>query len=1055
MAAPILADRPPLSDDPLRAAIRQAHRFDETVCVAALMDEAAVGPEQRQRILARARRLAERVRKARGDQLGVEAFLHEYALSTREGIMLMCLAEALLRIPDSDTADRLIRDKLSFGDWERHLGRSESLFVNASTWGLMLTGRFIRTDPEDEGEVGTRFARLVHRLGEPVVRQAILQAMRVLGRHFVLGQTIEGAIGRAREPEQKGYRYSYDMLGEAARTTADAERYHTAYREAIAAIIAAARGDDLMTRPGVSVKLSALHPRYELAQHQRLIEELLPRVVELLGAARAGRITVTIDAEEADRLEPSLDLFERLAAAPELRGWDGLGLAVQAYQKRAFALITWLEALASRHERRIPVRLVKGAYWDTEIKRAQEQGLSGYPVFTRKLATDVSYLACARRLLAGQDAFYPQFATHNAQTLASIVEFAGSRRAFEFQRLHGMGEALYEDLITAGDLAIPCRVYAPVGSHQDLLPYLVRRLLENGANTSFVNRIMDDAVPIESLVEDPVTRLARIEPKPHPKIPLPRALYAPRRQNSRGIDLADPDVLSQLAAELSDAFEPGFAAKSSIGDGHGRPTEVRDPADRSRVIGTVIEADSATVEQAMRAARRGFEVWEQTPLDARCACLERAADLYEEKSAELLAWCVREAGKTLVDAVAELREAVDFLRYYAAEARAGGASHRLPGPTGESNEIALHGRGVFVAISPWNFPLAIFTGQIAAALVMGNAVVAKPAPQTPLIAAKAVALLHRAGVPRDALILVPGGPEVGASLVNHPDVAGIAFTGSTQTAWRINRSLAAKDGPIPPLIAETGGQNAMVVDSSALTEQVVADVLLSAFRSAGQRCSALRVLFLQGAIAPRVLDMLAGAMLELRVGDPGLLATDVGPVIDEAAHVRLSRHAERMQKEARLIQRARLDPTLANGCFFAPQAFEIDTIGQLEGEVFGPILHVVRFAGDRLDQVVDAINGTGYGLTLGVHSRIDQTIERVVGRARVGNIYVNRNIIGAVVGVQPFGGERLSGTGPKAGGPHYLPRFATERTVSTNTAAVGGNASLLSLDEDAISPIAS
>jgi RHH-type proline utilization regulon transcriptional repressor/proline dehydrogenase/delta 1-pyrroline-5-carboxylate dehydrogenase len=1055
MAAPILADRPPLSDDPLRAAIRQAHRSDETACVAALMEEAAVGLEERLRIQARARRLAERVRKARGDQLGVEAFLHEYALSTREGIMLMCLAEALLRIPDAETADRLIRDKLSFGDWERHLGHSESLFVNASTWGLMLTGRFVRIDPEDEGEVGARFGHLVHRLGEPVVRQAILQAMRVLGRHFVLGQTIEAAIRRAREPEQKGYRYSYDMLGEAARTMADAERYHVAYREAIAAIIAAARGDDLMARPGVSIKLSALHPRYELVQHRRLIKELLPRVIELLGDARAGRITVTIDAEEVDRLEPSLDLFERLAAAPELRGWDGLGLAVQAYQKRAFAVIAWLEAVASRHERRIPVRLVKGAYWDTEIKRAQEQGLSGYPVFTRKLATDVSYLACARRLLAGQGAFYPQFATHNAQTLASIVEFAGSRRAFEFQRLHGMGEALYEGLTSADDLSIPCRVYAPVGSHQDLLPYLVRRLLENGANTSFVNRIMDDAVPIESLVEDPVVRLARTEPKPHPKIPLPPALYAPRRQNSRGLDLADPEVLSRLADELNDAFAPGFAARPSLGEAHNRPKEVRDPADRSRTIGVVSEANMATVDQAMRAAELGFEAWERTPLEARSACLERAADLYEENSAELLAWCVREAGKTLVDSVAELREAVDFLRYYSAEARAGGTSQRLPGPTGESNEIALHGRGVFVAISPWNFPLAIFTGQIAAALVMGNAVVAKPAPQTPLIAAKAIALLHRAGVPEDALILMPGGPEVGSSLVNHPNVAGIAFTGSTQTAWRINRALAARDRPIPPLIAETGGQNAMVVDSSALTEQVVADVLLSAFRSAGQRCSALRVLCLQDAIAPRVLDMLAGALLELRVGDPGLLATDVGPVIDEAAHERLSRHAERMQKEARLIQRVPLDPALANGCFFAPQAFEIDTIGQLESEVFGPILHVVRFAGDRLDQVIDAINGTGYGLTLGVHSRIDQTIERVVSSARVGNIYVNRNIIGAVVGVQPFGGERLSGTGPKAGGPHYLPRFATERTVSTNTAAVGGNASLLSLDDDAVNPIGS
>jgi RHH-type transcriptional regulator, proline utilization regulon repressor / proline dehydrogenase / delta 1-pyrroline-5-carboxylate dehydrogenase len=1043
IAARILDDRPPLAEGALRAAIRRAHRADEASTVAALLAEAFVEPELQARIQARARRLAERVRQAGGDQLGVEAFLHEYSLSTREGIMLMCLAEALLRIPDPETGDRLIRDKLSFGDWARHLGHSESLFVNASTWGLMLTGRLVRVDLEGGGDVGPRFTRLVQRLGEPVVRQAILQAMRVLGRHFVLGQTIEAAIRRARELEHKGYRYSYDMLGEGAKTTVDAERYQLAYRDAIAAIIKAAAGDELMARPSISIKLSALHPRYELAQHRRFEAELLPRLLELLADARAGRITVTIDAEEADRLEPSLDLFERLSAAPELGGWDGLGLAVQAYQKRALHVIAWLEDLARRHRRRIPVRLVKGAYWDTEIKRAQEQGFDDYPVFTRKLATDVSYLVCARRLLAGGDAFYPQFATHNAQTLASIIEVAGDRRAFEFQRLHGMGEALYADLKADADLDIACRVYAPVGSHQDLLPYLVRRLLENGANTSFVNRILDPAVPIEHLVGDPALQLARIEPKANPKIPLPPALYGPGRKNSRGVDLADPDELARLAARIETEFAPGLVAAS----GSQEPKPSYDPADRSREIGRVSEADPAAVERAVAQAERGFASWDRTPVETRAACLERAADLYEANAPELLAWCVREAGKTLVDAVAEVREAVDFLRYYAVQARAGVPPSELPGPTGESNQIALHGRGAFAAISPWNFPLAIFTGQVAAALVVGNAVIAKPAPQTPLIAARAVALLHEAGVPEDALILLPGGPEVGARLVESPAIAGVAFTGSTRAAWQINRTLAAKDGPIPALIAETGGQNAMLVDSSALTEQVVADVLLSAFRSAGQRCSALRVLYLQDAIADRVLEMLAGAMLELRVGDPGQLATDVGPVIDDAARERLIRHAERMQREARLIQRLPLDPALAAGCFFAPHAFEIETIEQLEGEVFGPILHVVRFAGSHLDQVVDAINGTGYGLTLGVHSRIDQTIERVLERARAGNIYVNRNIIGAVVGVQPFGGERLSGTGPKAGGPHYLPRFATERTVSINTAAVGGNASLLSLDD--------
>jgi RHH-type transcriptional regulator, proline utilization regulon repressor / proline dehydrogenase / delta 1-pyrroline-5-carboxylate dehydrogenase len=1048
MAAGFLEDRPPLSQDPYRVRIREAHRADEAACVAGLLERAALDDETKSRISARALELAARVRRAGGDQLGVEAFLHEYGLSTREGVMLMCLAEALLRIPDPETADLLIRDKLGLGDWSRHLGHSGSLLVNASTWGLMLTGRFMRIDLEPGDDPGAWLKALVHRLGEPVLRQALLQAMRVLGRHFVLGQTIEQAIRRARDAERKGYRYSYDMLGEAARTEADAMSYREAYADAIAAISEAARGEELMARPGVSIKLSALHPRYELAQHRRLGTELYPRALGLLERARAGNIAVTIDAEEADRLEPSLDLFERLAAAPELQGWDGLGLAVQAYQKRAIHVIAWLEALALRERRRIPVRLVKGAYWDSEIKRAQEQGLEDYPVFTRKLATDVSYLACAKRLLAGGEAFYPQLATHNAQTVASIVELAGNRRDFELQRLHGMGEALYEGLIGNGAGRVACRVYAPVGSHQDLLPYLVRRLLENGANTSFVNRILDERVPLEELIRDPVDLLADLKPKPHPRIPLPAGLYGPERRNSRGIDMRDPAVLDRLAEQLEAAFEPGFEARPGIEGGHAAVRLATDPADRSSVVGSVIEAGADTVAAAVDRARRGFGAWERTPLAARADVLVRAADLYEANGAELLAWCVREGGKTLPDAVAEVREAVDFLRYYAKEARAEAAALELPGPTGESNRLSLHGRGVFVAISPWNFPLAIFTGQVAAALAVGNAVLAKPAPQTPLIAAKAVALLHRAGVPADALILLPGGPEVGARLVDHPGIAGVAFTGSTRTAWTINRALAAKDGPIVPLIAETGGQNAMIVDSSALVEQVVADALESSFRSAGQRCSALRILCVQDDIAPPVLEMLAGAMLELRLGDPGQLATDVGPVIDEAARQRLVDHAARMSRDARLIQRLPVPAALDRGCFFAPHAFEIDSIAQLEGEVFGPILHVVRFAGDRLEEVIDAVNDTGYGLTLGVHSRIDRTIDRVVQRARAGNVYVNRNIVGAVVGVQPFGGERLSGTGPKAGGPHYLPRFATERTVSVNTAAVGGNASLLSLEDD-------
>ncbi len=785
--------------------------------------------------------------------------------------MLMCLAEALLRIPDADTADRLIRDKLSAGEWSRHLGRSGSLLVNASTWGLMLTGRVVRANLEQEADPGAWLTRLLHRLGEPVLRQALLQAMRVLGRHFVLGQTIEQAIRRAGEAERKGYRYSYDMLGEAARTAADAEAYHLAYRDAIAAIGKAAQGGDLMARPGISIKLSALHPRYELAQHQPPARRALsPRA----RAPPEARARATSRSPSTPRRPIAWSRRSTCSSgSPPRRNWprwDGLGLAVQAYQKRAIHVIAWLEALAARERRRIPVRLVKGAYWDSEIKRTQEQGLDDYPVFTRKLATDVSYLACARRLLAGGDAFYPQFATHNAQTLGSIIELAGNRRDFEFQRLHGMGEALYEGLVGAEEGRVACRVYAPVGSHQDLLPYLVRRLLENGANTSFVNRILDENVPLETLVEDPASRLARLEPKRHPRIPLPAELYGPERRNSRGIDLRDPAALDRLAGQLDQAFEPGFQARPGIAGGRGEARAVLDPADRSCAVGSVIETDPETIAQAVRAAQAGFASWERTPLAERVECLRRAADLYEANAAELLAWCVREAGKTLPDAVAEVREAVDFLRYYAMEAQTRAAPRELPGPTGESNQLALHGRGVFVAISPWNFPLAIFTGQIAAALAVGNAVLAKPAPQTPLIAAKAVALLHQAGVPEDALILLPGGPEVGARLVADPGIAGVAFTGSTQTAWAINRALAAKDGPIVPLIAETGGQNAMLVDSSALPEQVVADVLESSFRSAGQRCSALRVLCLQDDIAPRVLEMLAGAMLELEVGDPGL-----------------------------------------------------------------------------------------------------------------------------------------------------------------------------------------
>jgi RHH-type transcriptional regulator, proline utilization regulon repressor / proline dehydrogenase / delta 1-pyrroline-5-carboxylate dehydrogenase len=1044
-------------ETPLRAAIRDAHRLDEAAADQCILAAAELPAEAQDRIAATARRLVEAVRRERLGKGGLDAFLHEYALSSPEGIALMCLAEALLRIPDADTVDRLIRDKIAAADWEGHLGHSGSLFVNASTWALMLTGRLLRPD-RNEHDLGSTLRRFIARSSEPVWRQAVTGAMRILAGQFVMGRTIGEALERAAEAERHGYRHSFDMLGEAARTTEDAERYRAAYEGAIAAIGAAAAGRPVEEAPGISVKLSALHPRYEMAQRERVMHELLPSLLGLAQRARAAGIGFTIDAEEADRLELSLDLVEALALAPELAGWDGLGLAVQAYQKRALPLVDWLADLAGRGRRRLMVRLVKGAYWDSEIKRAQERGLDNYPVFTRKVATDVSYLACAKRLLAAGNAFYPQFATHNAQTVAAVLEMAGDRTDWEFQRLHGMGEALYGEIVGADKPGLgagrPCRVYAPVGSHEDLLAYLVRRLLENGANTSFVNRIVDEAEPIGEIVADPVAGLARVEPKPHPRIPLPADLYRPERRNSQGIELTDPRSLAALQAELAAAARPlsdTARAGPIVGGiehaGAGKP--VFDPSNRRRRIGRVAAAQPDQIEQALSRAARAAPSWDATPAASRAAVLERAADLYGQHRAALLALIVREGGRTIPAALSEVREASDFLRYYAARARADfAAPEPLPGPTGERNLLALHGRGVFACISPWNFPLAIFTGQIAAALAAGNTVVAKPAEQTPLVAAAALRLLLAAGVPGDALHLLPGpGESVGAALVGDPRVAGIAFTGSTETARAINLALAKRGGPIVPLIAETGGQNAMIVDSSALPEQVVADVLTSAFDSAGQRCSALRLLYLQEDVADRMLPMLAGAMAELRIGDPALLATDVGPVIDDEARRTLEGHAERMQREGRLIYRCPLPPGTDQGSFFAPRAYEIDSARRLEREVFGPILHVIRWPADRLDPVLDEIAATGYGLTLGINTRIDDTVGHVLGRLGVGNAYVNRNMIGAVVGVQPFGGERLSGTGPKAGGPRYLHRFATERTVSVDTTAAGGNASLLSLEE--------
>jgi RHH-type transcriptional regulator, proline utilization regulon repressor / proline dehydrogenase / delta 1-pyrroline-5-carboxylate dehydrogenase len=1038
--------------DHLRSRLRQAYRADETAIVEQLLIAAELPAPTLDRIAERARDLVRKVRAARVGQGGLDAFLHEYELSSRQGVVLMCLAEALLRIPDAETANLLIKDKLADAEWEKHLGGSESVFVNASTWALMLTGRVIRLDKTGEDLAGV-LRRLVARSGEPVIRQAVTQAMRILGRQFVMGRTIEEALERARGPERRGYRYSYDMLGEAARTASDAERYDRHYRAAIAAIGRASSGRGPIEGPGISVKLSALHPRYEFAQSRRVMQELVPRLAALARLARDVDIGFTVDAEEAERLDLSLDVVEAVSADAALAGWNGFGLAIQGYQKRALPLIDWLAAMAHRHGRRLMVRLVKGAYWDSEIKQSQERGLEGYPVFTRKASTDVSYIACAKRLLADPEAFYPQFATHNAHTLAAVLEMARNRRDFEFQRLHGMGEALYDQVVATDAAGHPCRVYAPVGSHEELLAYLVRRLLENGANTSFVNRIVDEKLPIAEIVADPVARVRRLAEKPHPRIPLPAALYGRERRNSAGIDLTDPDRLQMLAEDMVRAAAAGWRAAPLVGGvaqaGKSRP--VLDPADRRRRVGDVIEAEAGAVDQVLARAARAQIDWNAGGAEARARLLERASDLFERETPALMALAVREAGKTIPDALAEVREAVDFLRYYAARARAGFAAPlALPGPTGERNQLELGGRGVFACISPWNFPLAIFTGQVAAALAAGNAVLAKPAEQTPLIAAHAVALMQRAGVPGDVLHLLPGdGPTVGAPLVADPRVAGVAFTGSTETAQAINRALAARDGPLGVLIAETGGQNVMIVDSSALPEQVVRDVLVSSFQSAGQRCSALRVLCVQDDIADKLLEMLAGAMAELRIGDPGLLATDIGPVIDEEARKALAAHAARMSREGRLIYELPLGRDCAEGCFFAPRAFEIDSLERLTREVFGPILHVLRFRQDGLDQLLDGIDNLGYGLTLGIHSRIDATVRRIHRRLRIGNTYVNRNIIGAVVGVQPFGGERLSGTGPKAGGPHYLHRFATERTLTIDTTAAGGNASLLSLQEEA------
>ncbi|WP_419906115.1 bifunctional proline dehydrogenase/L-glutamate gamma-semialdehyde dehydrogenase PutA [Hoeflea sp.] len=1017
---------------------------DDDALIAEFAAQLQLDERQNAAIDERATRYIKVIRNRSGSIGGVEDFLREYGLSTPEGLAMMVLAEALLRVPDAGTQDKLIEDKLKEGNWSAQEGHGDTWFVAASAWALGLTARVIKPGETPE----SLMQGLVKRLGLPTVRTATKQAMRFLGHHFVLGETISAALTRAAKSEERGYRHSFDMLGEGARTAADAQRYWQSYADAIDAIGKAAGNTKLPDRMGISVKLSALHPRYHATHRARVLKELVPSVLKLAQRAKAHDLNFTIDAEEADRLELSLEVMGAVFCDPSLEGWDGFGLAVQAYQKRAPQVLDYVEALCRHTGRRMMVRLVKGAYWDTEVKLAQERGLADYPVYTRKAATDVSYLSCARKMLDMRRHIYAQFATHNALTVAMILELAGDDRSgFEFQRLHGMGESLY-DAVSENNVPVPCRIYAPVGGYRDLLAYLVRRLLENGANSSFVAVAGDASVPVSELLERPLDQLGFKDGKSarHSAIPLPLAIYGDRR-NSAGIEFGDRVALQTLADGMEEAVAPVKAHPLVPGVMvHRGGVEVRSPADPGRVVGSIAQAASEDIETAMKAARSGFSRWSRRPAAERAAALARAADLLEAERDRFMSLLSLEAGKTLDDGIAEIREAVDFCRYYGIQAeKLFEQPQTMPGPTGEENRYGWRGRGVFACISPWNFPLAIFLGQVTAALAAGNAVIAKPAEQTPLIAFEAVRLLHRAGVPEDVLIYLPGDGETGAALVAHPAIDGVAFTGSTGTARAINRTLAAKDGPIVPLVAETGGLNAMIVDATALPEQVADDVIMSAFRSAGQRCSALRILFLQDDVADRMLEMIEGATRELHLGLPQRADTDVGPIIDEGQRSMLAAHIAEMKK-SQTVRFAGKTPK--EGTFFAPHIVELDRPSALKEEVFGPILHVVRWKAGTLDQVLDDIDASGYGLTLGLHTRIESRVAKVLGRLDTGNIYVNRNTIGAVVGTQPFGGSGLSGTGFKAGGPTFLCRFAQEQVVSINTAAAGGNASLMAIEDD-------
>ncbi len=1012
--------------DKYRTAIRTAYLCDEAQTIKQLIPAMKLDQGARRRIEETATGLVDELRRAKQPGM-METFLAEYGLSTSEGVALMCLAEALLRVPDNLTMDALIQDKIAPADWGKHLGQSGSPLVNASTWALMLTGKVIAPEDEEQLDIAGTVRSMIKRIGDPVIRNAVGQSMRILGHQFVLGRDIAEAVKRSGDNEAKGYTHSYDMLGEAAHTAADARRYFLSYSSAITALAKHCKHDDTRRNPGISVKLSALHPRYQFSQRGRAVAELTARVSSLALLAKNANMGFNIDAEEADRLDLSLDIIEAALANPDLKGWDGFGVVVQAYMPRALPVIDWLNDLATRLDRKIMVRLVKGAYWDSEIKIAQEQGLDGYPVFTRKVSTDISYMACARRLLECSQRLYPQFASHNAHTVAAVLEMAGDFEDYEFQRLHGMGESLFE--LLRKQHGRRCRIYAPVGVHEDLLAYLVRRLLEIGANSSFVNQVLDESVAPAVLVGDPVTVAEGLASIANPHIPLPADLFAPARKNSRGWNLADPLELARLQ-KSRDAFKnktwsaaPLIGGVAQSGPSH----NVRNPANPDDVVGVVCEATPEQVAEALQRALGAAQDWRSTSVEERAACLMRIAGLYEEHAVELMALAAREAGKTLPDCVGELREAVDFCRYYAAQVLAA--------------EEQRQGRGVFVCISPWNFPLAIFTGQIVAALVSGNAVIAKPAEQTPLIATRAVELMHQAGIPGDVLHLLPGdGPNVGGPLSSDPRIAGFCFTGSTDTARLINTAMATKGNPHAPLIAETGGLNAMIVDSSALPEQAVRDIVTAAFQSAGQRCSALRVLFVQSDIADNLLVLLKGAMDELCIGDPWDLQTDVGPVIDEEARGGIEAHCQKMEQDGRLI--AKIAHHNEHGFFVNPAAYRLQDINELEQEIFGPVLHVVRFEAGNLKALVSSINARGYGLTLGLHTRVDKRVQDICDKARVGNIYVNRNQIGAVVGVQPFGGEGLSGTGPKAGGPNYLARFSQSGNrnlaVCQNVLTAGG-----------------